>query len=55
MAGVMLYLCRIGLHNWIYAHNDEGGRYAVCTRCGKDDYRGDTSPDEGPNWPGKQW
>jgi hypothetical protein len=48
-------LCRLHLHYWTDAKNAAGGRYALCTRCGKDDYRGDWSPDEGPNWPGKAW
>jgi len=55
MSGLRLIFCRLGLHSWVDAHTDEGDRFALCTKCGKDGYRGATAPDEGPNWPGKQW
>jgi hypothetical protein len=55
MSRARVLLCRLGLHHWVDAHTDEGDRYALCSKCGKDDYRGQTAPDEGPNWPGKQW
>jgi hypothetical protein len=48
-------LCRLKIHFWYEAKTDEGSRYLRCTRCGKDDYRGDASPGEGPNWPGASW
>ncbi len=48
-------LCRLHVHYWAEAKNDDGQRYLLCDRCGKDDYRGDVSPGEGPNWPGKAW
>lgn len=48
-------LCRLRIHFWSEAKTAEGSRYIRCRRCGKDDYRGDVSPGEGPNWPGIAW
>ena len=48
-------LCRLRLHYWGEAHTEEGERYLLCSRCGKDDYLGAVSPGEGPHWPGKAW
>jgi len=55
MHRLRLMLCRLGVHHWQDAHTPEGSRYMECTKCGKDGYRGDYSPGEGPNWPGAQW
>lgn len=27
-------MCLLGLHKWKTEHNEEGGRYEICLRCG---------------------
>jgi hypothetical protein len=34
-------LCRVGWHKWQRRVTDDGGRYLVCARCGKE---GEASP-----------
>jgi hypothetical protein len=36
-------LCRVGRHHWERRRNPDGGAYATCSRCGKDQYRGDNA------------
>lgn len=31
--------CRLNLHHWAWRSTDDGGRYRVCDRCGKEDFR----------------
>jgi hypothetical protein len=33
---VMSLLCRVGWHKWERRSTDDGGRYLVCRRCGKE-------------------
>jgi hypothetical protein len=35
--------CRLGLHSNVKATNDEGGRYLVCERCGKESFPPDSA------------
>ncbi|MDP1877193.1 MAG: hypothetical protein Q8M17_06525 [Actinomycetota bacterium] len=35
--------CRLGMHRNVKATNDEGGRYLVCTRCGKESFPPDSA------------
>ena len=30
------FLCRLGIHSWENHRNEEGQRYIVCARCGKE-------------------
>lgn len=32
--------CRLGMHDYHAATNDEGAKYLVCSRCRKEDYPG---------------
>jgi len=32
--------CRMRLHDYHPATTDDGGKYLVCSRCGKEDYPG---------------
>jgi len=35
--------CRVGLHTYIKAINDEGARFLVCERCGKESFPSDSA------------
>ena len=35
--------CRLGLHRDVKATNDEGGRYLVCARCGRESFPPDSA------------
>jgi hypothetical protein len=35
--------CRIGMHHFVKAINDEGGRYLVCSRCRKESFPSDSA------------
>jgi hypothetical protein len=30
-------LCRLGMHQWKWISNEDGGRFKRCARCGKDE------------------
>ena len=36
--------CRVGWHKWRNRVTDEGQRYVVCERCGKEDEAGPVAP-----------
>ena len=39
-----MLLCKLNVgHDWHVEHNDDGGRYRRCRRCGKEDRDYDTS------------
>ena len=35
--------CKLGMHRNVKATNDEGGRYLVCERCGKESFPPDSA------------
>jgi hypothetical protein len=36
-------LCKLGMHRNVKATNDEGGRYLVCSRCGRESFPPDSA------------
>ena len=38
--GKATWRCRLGMHDYHIATNDEGAKYLVCSRCRKEDYPG---------------
>lgn len=35
--------CKLGIHGYVKFTNDEGGRYLVCSRCGKESFPPDSA------------
>jgi len=38
--GKTTWRCRLGMHDYLAATNDEGAKYLVCSRCRKEDFPG---------------